>query len=482
MHDWRQHLQALQAVGRFPRRIPLHLSRFVTRKCYVAPFDFRLCPRAVSVRIKIVAKGHIQDPSRIWIVVRLRGSRLHEWRRVLPGYFSIWPFVAEIGILFVIAATSPFAAADSPPIPERSRLENLDGLRGFLALSVFFHHAAVYHQYLQTGRWGFPPSRFYTLLGSVGVSMFFMVTGHLFYSQVLKANGKLNWKKLYVGRVFRILPLYWFTIALLFIGVGIHTSWQLRVPLHQLLLQLAQWLAGGVFEGPWINGYSNTTRLTVSATWTLQYEWFFYLSLLVVAIPARWRRLGLLIPPVLLAGILLYQAFLVDPSKPWVRVGLFLAGMSSAALKMARPQLKVQSHLASFAVVAFFCLTFVYCPRVYLPLSVVLLGAAFLLITLGASLFGLLTSYPARRLGNISYGIYLLQGPVFAVFVAARPIRTLDLYSPLGHFLVSIMEGFALVVLATLAHRFIERPAIDLGRRVVSPKATKGQIEAVTAG
>jgi len=105
---------------------------------------------------------------------------------------------------------------------------------------------------------------------------------------------------------------------------------------------------------------------------------------------------------------------------------------------------------------------------IYRPIPVLLLGAAFLLIGLGTDFFGLLLTRPARRLGNISYGVYLLQGAVFAGASSFAWIRVLDLGSPLGHWAVSLLEAVVLVVLATLTHRFIERPGIDLGRKIVS--------------
>jgi peptidoglycan/LPS O-acetylase OafA/YrhL len=389
----------------------------------------------------------------------------------LLGYYSVWPFFIEIGVVLAIAATPLFRAADSPPIPVSGRIENFDGLRGFLALSVFFHHTAVYHQYLAHWIWAFPPSRFYSLLGGAGVSMFFMITGYLFYSQVLKAKGRPDWKKLYVGRIFRILPLYWFSVALVLIGVGIHTGWHLNVPRHTLLLQIARWSAGGVFEESWINAYVNTSRITLFVTWTLRYEWFFYVSLLALAIPARRRWSGLLLPPVLLASVMIVGViFSAKMERPLICVALFLVGMSTAALKTAKPQLRLHRNFTSVFVILLLVLTFVTCAEIYKPLPVLMLGAAFLLIGFGADLFGLLTSFPARRMGNISYGIYLLQGPVFAVFSANRSIRALDLWSPIGHFSVSLLEAIALVTLSTLTHRWIERPGIDLGRRLLSKR------------
>ena len=72
-------------------------------------------------------------------------------------YYSVWPFFLEIGLLLALVATPVFRTADSPPIPTDNRIETLDGLRGFLALSVFFHHAAVYQQYLRYHVWCLPP-------------------------------------------------------------------------------------------------------------------------------------------------------------------------------------------------------------------------------------------------------------------------------------------------------------------------------------
>jgi peptidoglycan/LPS O-acetylase OafA/YrhL len=65
--------------------------------------------------------------------------------------------------------------------------------------------------------------------------MFFMITGYLFYSQLLKQKGRPNWKKLYIGRIFRIIPLYWFAVALVVFGVAIHTNWRPQRLAHSIL-------------------------------------------------------------------------------------------------------------------------------------------------------------------------------------------------------------------------------------------------------
>jgi peptidoglycan/LPS O-acetylase OafA/YrhL len=391
----------------------------------------------------------------------------------LLDYFSIWPFFVEIGVLLALVATSLFAAADAPPIPATDRIDTFDGLRGFLALSVFFHHAAAYHDYLQTGTWKSPASHFYLHVGPAGVAVFFMITGFLFYTQLLKVHGKPNWKKLYMGRAFRILPLYWFAVALVFIGVMIHTQGRLAVPPIQLFLEMVRWSLGALFPEAPINGSAFATQITLDVTWTLRYEWFFYFSLVLIALATRWRWGRFLLPPVVLCVALLHEVLGLQGPGPWICVALFGVGMSVAAVRCAWPQAVARGPVASIAAAIFWLATILVARDVvFRPVPVLCLGAFFLLIGLGTDLFGLLRTRPARRLGNISYGIYLLQGAVFAAASSFAPVRALALQSPLGHWAVALVEGIALVVLATLTHRLIERPGIELGRRLAAAEST----------
>ena len=382
-------------------------------------------------------------------------------------FFSIWPFFAEIGILLALVATPLFRAADSPPIPTPNRIDTLDGLRGFLALSVFFHHTAVYHDYLQTGNWKSPNSRFYLHVGPAGVAVFFMITGYLFYSQLLKAGGKPDWKKLYAGRVFRILPLYWFAVVLVFAGVLTHCGWRLAEPAVRVLLEFVRWSMGALFAEAPVNGSDFVYRITLYVTWTLRFEWFFYFSLPLLAVAARWRWSGRLLPLFVFCAVLIHEIWTRDSAGTLICAALFAIGMGVAALRMARPSMLFQGVTAS-AMTAVLWVAAIAVARnmIFEPLPVLLLGGMFLLICLGTDLFGILRSRPARRLGNISFGIYLLQGAVFAGASSFQWVRAVDLRSPLGHWAVSMMEAIALVLLATLTHAFIERPGIDLGRRL----------------
>jgi peptidoglycan/LPS O-acetylase OafA/YrhL len=101
-------------------------------------------------------------------------------------------------------------------------------------------------------------------------------------------------------------------------------------------------------------------------------------------------------------------------------------------------------------------------------LVVILLGTAFYLIASGSTLFGLLTCRPAKRLGDISYGIYLLQGLIYATVLLFQPARAMMLRSPLDHWMVVLFCGVILIIVSTISHVTIERPCIDLGKQIAS--------------
>jgi peptidoglycan/LPS O-acetylase OafA/YrhL len=375
--------------------------------------------------------------------------------------------VAVLAAIFGIAATPLFKAADSPPIPARSRVGTLDGLRGFLALAVFFHHGALYHSYLQDHLWRPPPDRFYGLLGPLGVSVFFMITGFLFWSQVLDRRGKPDWVRLYVGRVFRIGPLYLAAVAAMVLAVFAVTGFHLRVPIVALARQLAEWGALGLTSGSPINGYEHPGVLLANVTWSLRWEWFYYASLIMTAVFARNRLTSWLLPA---AGFAISTAVMVLTDLDSLAhgtaafVGLFCIGMLTAALRGIAANFRFNTPVFSTFAAAIILVVTTQFGTVYGPAPLCLLGAAFFMIANGTTLFGLLSTRPARRLGDVSFGIYLLQGLVYSALFSIPGLRTFALGSPIAHWLLVTVAAVALVGLATIAHALIERPGVELGR------------------
>ena len=388
------------------------------------------------------------------------------------NFYSIWPFFVCVVLLLGLASTPAFAAADAPPSPAHNRLTTLDGLRGFLALAVVFHHAAIYHRFLLDGRWELPPSKFYTILGQVGVAMFFMVTGYLFWSRLIKDGGQTDWLRLFVGRVFRIGPLYLTAISAMLILVFCETDFRITVTAMQLVRQVGPWLMLGILSGPNVNGYSGTSLLLAGVNWTLYFEWMFYLSLPIMSFLVIERRRY---PPLILGGflacllwILFYSWHAGRQTLDLICAALFLSGMACAWLHARGLIVPIPDQISSLIVITLLTITFTVFSTIYAAGPIILLGVTFYLIASGCTIFGLLVSRPARRLGDISYGIYLLQGLVLAIVFRPHPMRDAALASPAQHWMLTLLCTAVLVAVATATHTIIERPGIALGRKVAA--------------
>jgi len=104
---------------------------------------------------------------------------------------------------------------------------------------------------------------------------------------------------------------------------------------------------------------------------------------------------------------------------------LFSVGMIAAAVRkpLASALAQIPQWALSAAALGVVALAVTGFDSMYDVAPELLLGAGFLLIVSGATLFGLLLTRPARRLGDISYGIYLLQGPVLLLAFSLPGLR-----------------------------------------------------------
>jgi peptidoglycan/LPS O-acetylase OafA/YrhL len=361
--------------------------------------------------------------------------------------------------VFGVAATPALRWADTPPSPHPNRVTAIDGLRGFLALGVVFSHVAVYHEFLLSGRWKGAPTNFYLVLGPVSVSLFFMITGYLFWGRLVRTQGKPGWTALYINRLFRIGPLYLAAIVAMIATVGVLTGFTLNVGKLPLAHQLGRWLVTfGVLIGGDVNGYANTSVLLAQVTWTIRYEWWFYFSLPVLSLASRNQRWHL---PATIAACSIW----LISGQNGMPVALFLCGMLCASLQETGFLLTLPDRASSLLVVVLLAGVFQFHEMVTIT-PIALLGLIFYLVVSGTSVFGLLESRPARRLGDISYGIYLLQGLVLAAVYWPAPMKALALESPVYHWALALVATLVLIAIATVAHVAIERPGIAFGHRI----------------
>ncbi len=367
-----------------------------------------------------------------------------------------------MAVVLGVAALPAFARLDEPA-GVAGRVSSIDGLRGFLALGVFVFHMVLMRRYLAEGVWESPQSHFYAVIGPVGVSVFFMLTGYLFWTRLLRTRGRPGWARLYIGRLFRIGPMYLAVVVAMLLIVFSRSGFTLREPAGAVAGPVLQWLALGLIDTqPDVNG-EVARHVLAGVTWTLWYEWVFYASLLAWATVARWRwHLGAVLLA-LLACLLAKRFAQVDA----LGFGaLFTIGMAVGSWRHARPVSRWSP--AVWSVIGWLCLA-AACAAPgtgYSSVAGLLLGGFFLAVCSGATLSGLLRTRAAQRLGTISYSLYLMQGLVLTVVLSIGPVARFALSSPLAWWAVGTACAVLLVGAASAGYLWIERPGIALGRRV----------------
>lgn len=390
------------------------------------------------------------------------------WRRavLLMNLYSIWPYLALVaGVLLLVRLDRPFRAIDAGMTRSGERFASIDGLRGLLAFGVFGHHAALMHDYLETGIWRPPPSVFYTMIGEAGVAFFFSITGFLFWGKLLHERGAPEWKRLYAGRFFRIAPVYLAVVAVMLLVVWNETNFELREPLPAVLLDTARWLALGILGQPDVNGYQDTGRLLAGVTWTLNYEWLYYFSLPLLALFARgiwhlWFALsGLFVCGALHALYQQPQAFYA---------ALFFSGMIPASLMHRGWRVRADSKPALLAALASLVLLFTQFSTAVGILQLFLIGIAFGVIGTGNDFLGTLVAKPVRRLGELSYSVYLIHGLVLMTVFSVDMVRDFALENHARYWLIISFCGVLVVTVSALSYLFIERPGIRLGKYMVA--------------
>src|SRR5262249_54699414 len=168
------------------------------------------------------------------------------------------------------------------------RAQMLDGLRGWLALGVFFQHVMPTWFLHTQGKWDAAPAHFYELAGEVGVSLFFMITGFLFWTRALRANGRLDARALYLSRLRRIVPMYLVSVLMVMSVVAVLSGFTLRVGIADLLRELRAWLSFGFMYAGDVNGVRGA-HVIEAVYWTLAYEWCFYVALPFLGVFVRGR-------------------------------------------------------------------------------------------------------------------------------------------------------------------------------------------------
>ncbi|MBB5769721.1 acyltransferase family protein [Xanthomonas euroxanthea] len=363
------------------------------------------------------------------------------------------------------------------------RYPALDLLRGIAIVWVMLFHSFV------VGGLG-PDWVWLSRYGWMGVDLFFVLSGFLIGTQVLRplARGqRLDFRDFYLRRAFRILPAFLVVLA-------IYLAW----PQFREAPGLAPWWMFVSFTLNLLVDYGRDAAF--SHAWSLCVEEHFYLVFPLLATLSMRRpsaaRFIVLCVLVVVAGIALRAGiwwhntaldsagvglqrnwFIEDLYYPtWNRLDGLLAGVVLAVLKVFRPTLwqRLQQHgnailCAGVAILAL--ALWLFRERTGLVGNavgwpVLSLGLA-LLVLAGAARSGVLGGLRvpgAAWLAAISYSLYLTHKAVFHLtqgwFGPALEGRGVLAFAVYG--LVAVLGG-------ALLHYVVERPFLQLRDRALRP-------------
>lgn len=334
----------------------------------------------------------------------------------------------------------------------------LDGLRAISILLVIVYHMPL----LPDGFW-----RALQQNGSYGVSLFFLISGFLISTLLLReqeATGRVSLRRFYARRALRLFPLYYAIVAAVVLGTLLtnvfspESTRQVLDHLPAYLLYFSNWLRTAT-EGP------------LFFTWSLAAEEQFYLVFGgLIAVVAR-RSLLLIVAGLLvfkIAGNLTFG--LAARESTFWRIALscqeailwgVLLGFTlhnprgyAAVSRWLRPGL---APLLALACVTWMCTrppgtAWRFEEQVLYPAAALVVAS---LVTRPRVPF--LDAPGPAWIGKVSYGMYLIHW-----FALVAWQRTLPPGSSL--LLYGVLATGSIVIAASIIHVAFERPIITYGR------------------
>lgn len=344
---------------------------------------------------------------------------------------------------FILALTVTFSCHFLGIKEAAHKYKTLDGLRGLAAASV-----AIFHLYWRAGE---ASDRYWSLdyldssalkhaimlVGEIPVSVFFMLSGFLFFTKILSSNN-FNTKEFFISRVMRIYPPVLASMFVIYLVTAfINGGQQLTSPLW--FLEALPFISE--YRGSMVNGFPiNITNSGVF--WTLVWENRLYLSIPIIALIINrtiYKKTVLVIT--MLTVITIDKAHLVDKAHAGY-IMFFLVGFLVASLN--EKKIKHQNIIAIFLMM----IAIFFTRNVYSTTTALYLLPAFYLIKNGSDFFGVLTSRPFRFLGTCSFSIYLLHG-------ITQTVSKHFLFNQGGH-LWQVCSIVSVGVLAPIMYKLVE--------------------------
>ncbi len=332
-------------------------------------------------------------------------------------------------------------------IPEK--MPNLDGLRAFACIFVVISHI--------------PKAGFIGLIGSVGVGVFFTLSGFLMgYLYARQPCDPTQVRRYAIARFTRIAPIYWLVISVCilisFMGAPdfpLHITTPTSIARHY-------GLSGNV--GPF---------------WSIPLEIQYYIFFVFL-----WYCLSVVkLAPWMLVMAIATCALLIATNDDWPNLSLpnklhfFLAGTIAGIMPRGLLHAKIRQgilmalQLLALAII-FFPLTQDYSEETFydsVGLSIAFAAAIYFLSFNSAGSSILLASKLIRKIGQASFSIYLIH--VLVLYYGAKLLALEHHHFHPGWLSVAV----AAVVLPMIISHFIEMPLQRMSRDSLERLFTRSQ-------
>lgn len=318
----------------------------------------------------------------------------------------------------------------------KSRLSELDALRGLAALSVVgFHYTYRYDQIYHH----VDPLPFSLKFGWHGVHLFFAISGFVIFMTLERTKRPLDFV---VSRFSRLYPAYWAAMCLTTAVVHLGGLYDQQISLRAFLENIP--MIQTMLSVPLVDG----------AYWTLAVELCFYFCMFVLFMSGRLSR----IEPILIGWIALkwlwavhfgthrmswaLGAILIQEYIPFFAIGVICYRVFSGATPLRR----------ALGTIAFAIATEWYVEGLEMGIVACVVAGIVLLVATGHAAF--LRWRPLLALGAISYPLYLLHENI------GRTVIRLVESRGLGEVIAIPIAVAVALTLATLTHKLIEDPAM----------------------
>lgn len=332
-------------------------------------------------------------------------------------------------------------------------IASLDGLRAFAVIMVMLMHA-----HFQLGK-----------NGSMGVDMFFALSGFLITTLLLEENrvtNKISVKAFYIRRTFRLFPALYFMLS----GILVYTIFFTTGTTQGIILK--EILASSIYmyNVCWMWGFK---QIMLGHIWSLGVEEQFYFvwPLIIILFLRFFSTNKLQIGLLFFIPIIWYVKFtkLFPIVNSLFYESLFI-GCFFALLRWNR---KLPNRIPNVITVLVFLLLIIVgifpIPSFLNNNSRFIVGILTMIVILGlvgepnSNIGKLLSNRIVVFTGKISYALYLWHVPVFYWFF---------LYSALPPIVSMILKFLVTFILAIISSKWIEKKSIKVGQRLTKQLIT----------